>query len=258
MIKLIENFDHADVGFLDILGWQTNAFSVPITLLPAGRVGSNALKLAYGTCFMPPINRKCNIIAVGLCFGSLIVDDLTYNSPFRRWDVSSYNYTGPVFDIWFYYGAAHCNFHVQISINYLTKQGSVVCQTGIDGVGYPTITTAEKIPFPNLSSDYQFLEVYLDVTDFMNGTVKVAVNGHTYINKTGIATAAYTIFGSNPYDDRAKIDRVRFGINRASLLDCAYLLDDQGGYQDDFLGPVTVMPKYPIGYPSQRLDACGE
>ena len=244
MIKYIENFDHADESFLTTLGW-VSTFNPAWDIEPSGRAGSNALLVPAGYCWAPAISRKCNVIAFGICMGGLLVDRAP-SGGYYRWDTAYYSYSGPVFDFDFFYGTGQHNFRVRLAINKDIHQGTVTCYTGLDGTGYPAISTPEKIPFPQFSDEYQFVEVYLDVTDFMNGRVKVAINGRTYVDKSGIATAAYNTFGSDPYDDRAKIDRVRLTFSRASLIDSFYLLDDQAGYQDDFLGPVSVYPCYPV------------
>jgi len=129
--------------------------------------------------------------------------------------------------------------------------------TGADGTGYPAITITEPaIPAPYSHADYTFIEIAVDVADYGNGWAKVAVNGKTYINKTGIVTAAYNIFGNNPYDDRSKLNRVRIDTVPAVgyygwmgdgnyYYDTIYLCDEDGGYQDDFLGTAFLGNRLP-------------
>lgn len=251
MIKLIESFDHLGVPLLSNLGW---AFPESATLLNGqGRFGSRALQVGTGTMTHPAIQRKCNTIVVGFCLAEGGGD--TY------WDTqygSSRSYAWhhwPTIDLRFCYGT-HINFRVRLVLKH---PGYIVAYfyTGEDGSGYPTILTPEYLPCPYAFDGFTFIEVYLDVTDYKNGRAKVAVNNRTYIDKSGIVTADYLAFGDDPYDDRAHIDRVTFDLSNSEpnpyyppdtlfRFDTIYLCDDQGGYQNDFLGDVHMKTCYPV------------
>ena len=267
MIKIFESFDHlgmADDGtesnrtsYLWNLGWRfgtgqyydpswapyyTGGEVNPLILDGRGRFGSRALSFVGGSIIYPPIiERKCNALVVGMC-----VAEATLN---EWYDTNYYWYPGPVINVAFLYGE-HQNFRVRLTFN---KAGyvAVQCYTGTDdGSGtqnYPVISTPEYIPCPYFLTEFTFIEVYLDVTDFMNGRVKVAINNRTYVDKSGIATAAYQVFGSDPYDDRAKLNRITIKSEQVGYLyDTFYLCDDQGGYQNDFLGDVFMKTCYPV------------
>ena len=115
-----------------------------------------------------------------------------------------------------------------------------------NGSGYPAIPSSAYVSAPFVQTNaFTFVEILVDVADFMNGRVKCGVNGRVVHDQTGIATAAYTGFGSNPFDPRAKINRVQF--NNTLRLDSIYICDDEGGYHNDFLGDIFVKTLYPLG-----------
>jgi hypothetical protein len=269
MIKVFESFDHLGMvddgteanrtSYLWNLGWSfgTQRYDyyqyapsymtgdTDVIVQPGvGRFGTPALRTRNGTLVVPPLsNRQCDTLVVGMAYGGNPLD--------WQWGTKNQN-------SWYYY--PHCltvdfrsgfllNFRVKLTFNY-DGYITVLCTTG-DGTGYPAIATPEYIPVPNFAASYTFIEVYCNVTDFMNGRVKVAVNGKTYIDKGGIATAAYSTFGSDPYDVRAKFNGVTIFASGAAdnlhLFDTIYVCDDQAGYQDDFLGDVHMKPCYPTG-----------
>lgn len=271
MLKLVESFDHIGTGtggtpdmtLFHGLGW---VFGQPpywahfaAVVAGLGRMGSRALQFPTNVSggemifALPTIQRKCKKIIMGF-------------SMMRGGDVF----------ILFKYDQ-HTNFTIKITIDSTywwapLQPGriSVSMQTGgtdpfigdTRWAGYPEIVTAEKIPAPFTEDDYHFIELYLDVTDYHNGVAKVAVDGRTYFNKTGIITAAYNTFGDNPYDDRANLNRVKCilmpvigegnNVRVYPIFDCFYLADDQGGYQDDFLGDIFTKTAYPIADGTKR------
>jgi len=260
MIKLIETFDHvsapggvintlyaippfevgSDFSLLTQLGWTfpTMYYGMPYIAPAAGRLGSSALVcpgiIGFTPTIRPPrIGRKCSRLVLGMAIMP----------------------TGPAtksFVVYFQYDD-HINFSIKCLVN---SDGSLTVSmcTGSTGTGYPAITIpATPIPAPYITFDYTFVEVYVDVADYANGRAKVAVNGKTYVDKTGIITAAYNAFGDNPYDDRAKLNNVCVtmlppgGYNSQTYyFDTIYLCDDEGGFQDDFLGPVFSKSFYPV------------
>ena len=121
--------------------------------------------------------------------------------------------------------------------------------TGESGTGYPAIPDSRYVSVPFIQKDaYTFIEMLVDVADYKNGRVKLAVNGKVVHDVTGIITAAYNGFGDNPLDDRAKLNAIRFGQGYAyneMSIDSLYICDDQGGYQNDFLGDIFVKTIYP-------------
>jgi hypothetical protein len=277
MIRVFESFDHLGMNddgtdsnrtsYLWNLGWRFGTQKYfdpyyapyyvmgecnPVILNEVGRFGSRALRIdGGGIIFHQPVNRACNTLVVGVCVAPGYAG---------AWDNTNYSQR-PTFDFRFcrhgivQSGYEHQNFHVRVNLWQDGYQSggyaSVQCWTAEDGTGYPGISTPEYIPCPYFMTEFTYIEVYLDVTDFMNGRVKVAINNRTYIDKSGIATAAYNVFGSNPFDPRAKIDNVNIktGYYGASayLYDTIYVCDDYGGYQNDFLGDVFSKSFYPVG-----------
>jgi hypothetical protein len=266
MLKVFESFDH--LGMLDDgtdsnrtsylwnLGWQFGSWAWnsawgdcnPLILSGRGRFGTKALGLNDNAIVhLPTVQRLCNTLVVGICVGENV---------YEQWRTGQQYVGPPALDVHFVYndGATpqvmHLNFRVHLVFN-LNGTITVTCFTGLDNgttvQDYPTILTPEYIPTPYYCTAFTFIEVYLNLTDFMDGRVKVAVNGQTYVNKSGIVGAAYKVFGSDPYDPRAKINHVSILSRNTFLFDTVYLCDDAGGYQNDFLGNVFMKTCYPTG-----------
>ena len=186
----------------------------------------------------------------------------------------------PVFTIGFGYGTFE-NFRVTCTMTTAqgapaleygqpTYSGLVFSYTTGDGTGYPAIQGSPYVSVPFLVDRhigyydntvnpraFTFLEIYIDVTNYKNGTVKVAVNGTTVHTLTGIVTAAYNGFGDNPADPRAKINTINFGKatvggNAMLFIDSMYVCDDDGSYNNDFLGDIFVKTAYPKGDGSKK------
>ena len=267
MLKLFEGFDHIGMStdgsagnqtsYLWSLGWKFGHGYSPTSPWPwgnpqvvagRGRFGTRALDCRNATAiFLPTLPRLCNKLVVGLCVADCITS---------QWQLGRQNYGEGIPDIWFYFmydpgdGTAFIvNFKVRIRFSRDYK-ATVTCFTGNDNddsYAYPIILTPEHIPAPYFTSDFNFLEASVDLTDFMNGSFKFAYNGVTYIDKTGLVTANYSVFGSDPFDPRAKINKVVVTfMSGAALVDTIYLCDDAGGYQNDLLGPLLSVTRYPI------------
>lgn len=275
MIKLIEAFDNigtgtettliatygmgfqvpytfgADASLLTQRGWIFTG-NCPFAKAGVGRMGTAALGISTThSLTLPSINRKCSRIVIGAAVIGPLGHPGGYGNP----------PTATGLDFYFQYLApgaeAHTNFRIRCLFN-RNESITVSMWTGSDGSGYPAITITEPaIPTPYSHADYTFIELYVDVADYMSGRVKVAVNGKTYVDKTGIITAAYNAFGNNPYDDRAKLNRVYIATvpavgyygwigDSSYYYDTIYLCDDAGGYQDDFLGPIFSKSFYPV------------
>ena len=254
MLKYIESFDHigaglagTDLALYTALGFTISGFGLSAG---TGRFGTNSLlRNQYGNgndgVFTPAvITRKCNKLIIGFSARGQICANISFR-----------------------YGT-HVNFSIVCLFNVAGTLTTQMC-TGAAALGfylqysrdtnYPAIAAGPTIPLPysGAGEDYHFVELYVDLTDYMNGRAKVAVDGRTYDERDGIITAAYLGFGSNPYDDRAKLDRVVFTVRSSQNLgnsggpdpvyfDSIYLADDEGGYQDDFLGDVFVKTAYPV------------
>lgn len=240
MLQVFDNFDHCDLAFVMAAGWSyRQEFGSQLDIAPSGRNGSYALEYVGESGFLiPPIvPRQCNVLVAGLCIGGW------------RYEYHGSYHPGPIINIYFKYKTDvydHTNFCVRLTTNHVTNQITVTCYTGSDGAGYAAIPVSTKIPVPYFYKEYIFIEAYLDVTDFQNGRVKVAVNGRTFVDVSGIVTAAHLAFGSDPFDPRAKINCIELKLDESYLLDSFYLCDDAGGYQNDFLGMVSGKTLYPI------------
>ena len=260
MLRFVETFDHLQcAGIDDIVLYQALGYSglsggamgksYPYGTYPRFRVvpgmgqrATPALELAdLGGFTLPYVQRDCNRLVFGIAIGPPL--------PF----VGDGEYVGwndqPGFTVKFRYGA-DVNFGITCKFNTIASL-LVTMWTGIDGSGYPAITVTEYIPVPNAFVDYTFIELSVDVTDYSNGSAKVAVNGGTYIEKTGIITAAYLNFGDNPADPRSKLNNVAVTMlhidhSTSYCIDSMYLCDDAAGYQDDFLGPVLAKSLFPV------------
>ena len=218
MIKLVESFDHlgsiaggvnTDLSLYTGLGWVFGYPAYGVTLAAsilagAGRFGTNAFSInqqQYGGekyFKLPLIDRK----GKRLVFGFSLKGCGTTKVLFK------YN--------------THTNFTLSVTVDTYgdrTFLGTLTVAMSTGGAdtfvddtrwaGYPAIVTNEKIPYPYGDTDYHFIELFLDVTDYHNGIAKVAVDGRTYYEKQGIVTAAYNTFSDNPYDDRANINGVK-------------------------------------------------
>jgi hypothetical protein len=275
MIKLAESFDHmgstagevnTDLSLYTGLGWkwgkpELGIYTLASIVAGAGRFGTNALNLPplyYGGekwFYLPYIQRKGKKLVLGFSMrgGGTVKAVFKYNTH------SNFTFT--------------CTFDTYGYTSTLLGTLTVAMQTGgtdpyIDDTrwaGYPAILTNEKIPIPYGDTDYHFIELFLDVTSYKNGRAKIAVDGRTYYDKQGIVTAAYNTFGDDPYDDRANINGVLFLVspvggptymvdqmNVYPFFDSVYMADDQGGYQDDFLGDIFVKTAYPISDGTKR------
>ena len=294
MLIYCDSFDHivqkgTDAAFdvnspLGRLGWglANSSWGKCLVVNPGkGRWGTNRLDL-HGqnvTTKRFTINRSCSRVVLGIAFqpaaDSIIsswVDGYPVYNPLK----------GPVteFTIGFGYGAFE-NFRVNAKLttaqgdvpSYYDKQkysGLSFSYTTGNGSGYPAIESSPYISVPlvwnkdtsvsnNLNNPraFTFLEIYIDVADYKNGTVKIAVNGTTVHTLTGIATAAYNGFGDDPFDPRAKINTINFGKATTEggaflFIDSMYVCDETGGYQDDFLGDIFVKAEYPKADGSRR------
>ena len=230
MLKYCESFDHVTVPALMALGWG-NSYPTQPSLAPGlGRGGTSRLDLApagayYSTPTYFTLSRSCNRIVVGFAF--------------TRGTAGGY---GSNFYVQFLYGTYE-NFRVQVV---LSATGLTLYFWTGTGTGYPAIPNSAYVPVPFVQSNaFTFMEIMVDVTDYTNGRVKCGVNGKVVHDVTGIKTAAGDGFGNNPFDPRAKINRVQFGpfVN----LDSVYICDDEGGYHNDFLGDIFVKTIYPLG-----------
>jgi hypothetical protein len=264
MLKYIESFDHiggpsTDLSLYTALGWVWGGagFGGRAIVPLAGRFGGAALVHNVGAWYpadeiLPVIPRKCKKLVLGF----------------------SVRGANTKIGAYFRYGT-YVNFTIVVQV-VPTGTMTVTMGTGQTSVGsgyqaaentpdpaYPAIVTAATTPFPYADKeDFHFIELYLDVTDYMNGRAKVAVDGRTYYDKQGIVTAAHLGFGSNPYDDRANLNGISFFIGHSHnygysgqepiYIDSLYLADDEGGYQDDFLGDVFVKTAYPVADGTKR------
>ncbi len=226
MLKYCETFDHETTTALAALGWTLGAYAQIIA--GVGRYGTNLLCGAPQGYYNSPssyftLSRSCNKFVVGFAF--------------TKETVSGY---GNSFYVQFMYGTYE-NFRVQVVLS--TTGLTFNFWTGT-GTGYPAIASSAYVSVPFIQTNaFTFVEILVDVTDYVNGQVKCAVNGEVVHNATGIKTAAGDGFGNNPYDPRAKINTVQF--SPFVKLDSIYICDDDGGYHDDFLGDIFVKTMYP-------------
>ena len=219
MLKYCETFDHVTLSALAALGWGG---STDEAIIAGGRAGGNLLDINHSNSYLAPsckftLSRSCDRIVIGFAF----------------WPKQDYYHHYP-FIVQFLYGA-YQNFMITVT----PACAGTVLLSGLTfsfatgaGTGYPFIAPAPT-----------FVEILIDVTDYMNGQVKCGVNGKVVHNITGIETAAGTGFGNNPYDPRAKLNTVQF--TGSLQLDGIYICDDDGGYHNDFLGDIFVKPLYP-------------
>lgn len=287
MLKYCDSFDHyshpgVDGNFdtaspLGLLGWSAQ-YKKDLVVNPGkGRWGTNRLDISY-TAYTKrfSIGRSCNTVVVGFAFQRAhdIYASWVDGVPVYTWNPQN------TFTVGFGYGTFE-NFRVTCALttargnpynnnNYLAMQrcGLAFTYTTGNGTGYPAIQNSPYVPVPFMlnghsnpgyaltveqsESAFTFLEIYIDVTDYKNGTVKVAVNGTTVHTLTGIVTAAYNGFGDNPADPRAKINTINFGKATTDgdaklFIDSMYVCDDDGGYNNDFLGDIFVRTAYPKG-----------
>ena len=127
--------------------------------------------------------------------------------------------------------------------------------TGEVAGAYPAIPSSAYMSAPFSADAWTFIELFIDVTDYMNGRVKCAVNGQTVYDQSGLVVCAHLGFGSDPYDVRAKLNTIAFGGSALgnvggwytmNKIDSIYVADDEGGYQNDFLGDITVAAMRPM------------
>jgi hypothetical protein len=275
MLKHVESFDHlGGVSLFTALGYSLGA-NMSIAS-GGGRFGSNALFVAmYGNDYIKgdvtlPVISLGNKLIVGF---SVMTLDASICIMFRS--------------------GTFVNFTILCSINRVYADGAYRAATlqirMCTGLGtrlysgewqrdtnYPDITndyqycnsfflSGPGIPIPNAGIDYHFIELSVDVTNYKNGSVRVDVDGRTYITKTGINTAAYVGFGDNPYDARARLDNVRFETKPASsqgyqsgpcnlYLDSFYLANEAGGYQNAPIGDVLISTAYPIADGAEKRN----
>lgn len=231
MLKYCDSFDHATWTALQALGYTTSRGEA-MSIVPAiGRWGTSVLRLNYyhSVAVYPPMGtRLCNRIVIGFACKA----------------------TGQPLRVFFRSGT-YLNFTVTMTISATGMTFSYV--TG-PGTGYPVIPNSPyvSVPFIGVAGHYTYIELYVDVTDYTNGTVKVAVNGKTVHTLTGIMTAAGLGFGNDPFDSRAKLTNVGFGepndyTDYCYDIDSIYICDDEGGYHNDFLGDIFVKTFYPVG-----------
>lgn len=262
MLRYLEPFDHITVdessngtAMLTALGYtliqKGNIVGylaqdqIPLfrTVAAEGRHGTPALCVGQGSRFcLPYVSRDCTRLVVGISV-----------APYLR------NANAP----WVAGGGIIFSFRYNLDVNftiecrYTTRRSlTVTMKTGLDGVGYPAITTSENIPTPNMMNDYTYIELSVDVANYTSGTAKVAANGITYINKTGIVTAAYNSFGDNPADPRSKLNNIYMEFLSTQsywgdkmggyTVDSLYLADDAGGQLNSILGSFFVKSLFPI------------
>ena len=267
MIKYFETFDgivikNGSADPLTSLRWTLpggEGRAAYLACLPGiGRNGSRAIagRVLELTPFSPPtIQRKCNRIVVGFAIRGpgdadnyAPVPGIGYPT-IAPWHVPGLDNLCPKITVKFCYDA-FVNFTATIQMS----PGGVTIYGKTGSGGYAVIPTMPYRPAPLLGFDYTFYELLVDVTDYINGIFKVAVNGVTVEEQTPVITCDHLGFGSNPFDDRAKLNRVEIAISHHgnykttyAFLDTLYLCDDDGGYQNDFLGPLfskTLYPKY--------------
>lgn len=256
MLKHMESFDHigaaSNIILYTALGWSWGHNDMGSTLVVSGvgRLGSNALAFqaetggyssSYLRSFSPPvIQRDCSKLILGF---NVMAVGVTISVIFKHDD--------------------HHNFTISCTMN---SNGTITISMvtgGADGyhpdtrwASYPTIVTSAPIPAPYLGVDYHCIELSVDVTDYHNGCAKVAVDGKTYFDMQGIVTAAWNTFGDNQFDSRSKLNGITFVIpghsGIVSYFDSFYLADDEGGYQDDFLGDIFVKTAYPVADGTKR------
>ena len=230
MLKYCETFDHVTLSALAALGWGG---STDEAIIAGGRADGNLLDINHSNSYLAPsckftLSRSCDRIVIGFAF----------------WPKQDYYHHYP-FIVQFLYGA-YQNFMITVT----PACAGTVLLSGLTfsfatgaGTGYPAIASSAYVSVPFIASAPTFVEILIDVTDYMNGQVKCGVNGKVVHNITGIETAAGTGFGNNPYDPRAKLNTVQF--TGSLQLDGIYICDDDGGYHNDFLGDIFVKPLYP-------------
>jgi hypothetical protein len=235
MLKYFDSFDHVTIEPLDALGWWGRDWWNGRTLAintGTGRWGTNRLEFNQGggggVAQYFQLTRSATRLVVGLAFS----ESTSYQNGFS---------------VGFNYGSYE-NFLV--SVNVSASGLTFGFRTGASG--YPAIPSSAyvSVPFIKTSGAYTFIEILVDVTDYVNGRVKCAVNGRVVHDVTGIKTAAGDGFGNNPFDPRAKLNRIYFGNPGGNnvqfmYMDCIYICDDEGGYHNDFLGDIFVKAVYP-------------
>lgn len=256
MIKCFETFDnYVNPTTMVASGWTFPS----LTVLPTGGRGGTRALFGAGFSFNAPvINRACNRLVVGLAIRPPLSGDGLSPLPSYAFTNSDKCYTPDnlaVVTFQFYRGT-YLNFTITMRMaqpSYYPFRPEVWFTFATAGSGYPTIANSDVCPVPLLDREFTFIEAMVDVTDYLNGQAKAAINGDTVADRTGIITANHTGFGSDPYDPRAKLDKVVVTLNNYSrssgttyyVLDTFYLADDEGGYHNNFLGPAFSMPLYP-------------
>ena len=277
MIKNFETFDSIVVKNdttdpLVSMGWELDSFSgqrsTKLIILPtSGRNGSSAIVFPPNAVFAPPtIPRGCNRLVLGLAIRSPLVANPFFATPLvldPYTPPTGYPVVTPWSDHNDNYSLANRRYaHITVKFCYGTlvnftatvefRTTGVIISGKTGTGGYDGIADMPYISAPHLLWDYTFVELLVDVTDFLDGIFKAAINGVTVEEKTGIVTCDHLAFGSDPYDARAKLNRVEVTVvNRGYygqhyfMLDTLYLCDDDGGYHNDFLGPAFSKPLYP-------------
>jgi hypothetical protein len=267
MIKLIETFDNiqipgavndygvmsgTDLTLLTARGWTVvQTYGNPVTAPGEGRHGTQALS------FPGPINWQSGLITPSLTRNAdRLILGMAVRMQYPRIRYGYYHPSISGFNIYFRYGS---QVNLTVSLTCSANADYVVVTMATGTSGYPAIVVpSPNIPMLDKHNGYNFIEVMVDVANYKGGGLaKVAVNGDTYIDIMNINTAAYNDFGDNPSDPRSKLNNVAIMLPTASstdyiaptdraYFDTIYLCDDDGGYQNDFLGPIFSKTYYPL------------
>ncbi len=105
-----------------------------------------------------------------------------------------------------------------------------------------------------------FFEIYTDSTgvESGHGTVKVALNGNTIVTRENVINSNYNAWDANPSNPESYYNNIAVSMKTHTLdytyayytypqwiIDAFYVCNEEGGYHDDFLGPVHISTMYP-------------
>jgi len=238
MFLLTETFDHTDEKSYENMTLGYTSINDPHRIVAGmGRGGSAAYLFypisywAYGLNIFPLVPSK-----------NLILGGYFKIPPARR---NPYTTFENAFSITFsYYERDARQIHFTVTLN-LSSHGKAqidfLTADDVDNSEYPAIESHDG--FVDVMSGYFLVEISIDLTDAEAslGRAKVALNGKTYADITGIITGDVNNWdnGGNSYN--AFLNHISITtIDTSCHLDSVYVCNEGLSYHDDFVGPYDI------------------
>lgn len=280
MIILSENFDQVkDTADLDELyGYEgiigDGGTYPPMVIAPSDEffnaetstpleLGDQHKQSLYGykqtnNQFSTPLLPDSRRLVFGISVGGLQMRDGVADviaggdMPFMKWTKMDIKFGNGIISMW---GDGNVLFMISV---YYRKNGTIDIHYDNMDATLTAIAPDEGIPINKFRKN--FLEFYSDSTgaESNNGTVKVALNGVTIVTKENVVNSKYTEWAGNPSDPGSYYNNVavKFRFHTLDyyqayyssvnwLIDHFYICNEDGGYHDDFLGPVHITTMYP-------------